>query len=129
VTNWHLRILNAYVRLDDLFFNEFLKHVPIIHPVLGRQRIAEDDQLAAIACALGSLAADDVQPGYMCTVWIQTYQRVSAKAVRSLGTTSFHTYRQFSRKPGQQGACLIFFWNFVSSTPSKYFGHIQIPWS
>jgi len=47
---------------------------------LGRQQIAEDDQLAAIACALGSLAADDVQPGYMCTVWMQTYRRVSAKA-------------------------------------------------
>ena len=74
----------AYVRLDGLFFNEFLKHVPIIHPILGRRQITEDDQLAAIACALGSLAADDVPPGYICAIWMQTYKRVSAKVVRPL---------------------------------------------
>ena len=72
----------AHERLDGLFFNEFLKHVPIIHRVLGRQQLAEDDQLAAIACALGSLATEDVPSGYMCAIWMQTYKRVSAKAVR-----------------------------------------------
>jgi hypothetical protein len=82
VTDWHPRLLKAYERLDGLFFNEFLKHVPIIHRVLGRQQIAEDDQLAAIACALGSLAADDAPPGYMCAVWMQTYKRLSGKVVR-----------------------------------------------
>lgn len=72
----------TYERLDGLFFTEFLKHVPIIHPILGRQQITEDDQLSAIACALGSLAADDVPPDYICAIWMQTYKRVSAKVVR-----------------------------------------------
>lgn len=72
------------MRLDGLFFSEFLKHVPIIHPILGRQQITEDDQLTAIACALGSLAADDVPPDYICAIWMQTYKRVSTKVVRSL---------------------------------------------
>lgn len=74
----------AYTRLDGLFFDEFLKHVPIIHPVLGRKQITEDPQLATIACALGSLAADDVPSGYICAIWMQTYRRVSAKVVRRL---------------------------------------------
>ena len=76
-------ILRAYARLDGLFFNEFLKHVPIIHPVLGRKQIAEDHQLATIACALGSLASDDAPSGYMCATWVQTYKHVSTELVRA----------------------------------------------
>ena len=75
------RFLRAYTRLDGLFFDEFLKHVPIIHPVLGRKQITEDHQLATIACALGSLAAEDAPSGYMCATWMRTYKRVSAKIV------------------------------------------------
>jgi len=77
----HPRFLRTHACLDGLFFDEFLKHVPIIHPVLGRKRIREDHQLATIACALGSLAADDAPSGYMCATWMQTYKRVSAKVV------------------------------------------------
>ena len=75
-------VSRANTRLAGLFFNEFLKHVPIIHPVLGRKQITEDPQLATIACALGSLAANDVPSGYMCATWVQTYERLSAKVVR-----------------------------------------------
>lgn len=78
-TEWTSPTEVQYLRYNGLFFNEFLKHVPIIHPVLGRQQISEDDRLAAIACALGSLAADDVPSGYMCAVWMQAYKRVSTK--------------------------------------------------
>lgn len=80
-----------YTRLDALFFSEFLKHVPIIHPVLGRQQITEDDQLAAIACALGSLAADDVPSSYICAIWMQTYKRVSARVVGLLVIIPLHS--------------------------------------
>jgi hypothetical protein len=78
------------VLLDGLFFGEFLKHVPIVHPILGRQQISEDDQLGAIACALGSLAADDVPSGYICAIWMQTYKRVSAKVVRPFDVIPRH---------------------------------------
>jgi hypothetical protein len=78
------RFPRAYTLLDGLFFDEFLKHVPIIHPVLGRKQITEDHQLATIACALGSLAAEDVPPGYVCATWMETYKRVAAKVVRQL---------------------------------------------
>ena len=80
------RLLRVYTLLDELFFNEFLKHVPIIHPVLGRKQITEDHQLTTIACALGSLAADDVPSGYMCAIWMETYKRLSTKVVRPLNT-------------------------------------------
>ena len=77
----------AYACLDGLFFDEFLKHVPIIHPVLGRKQITEDHHLAAIACALGSLAAEDAPSGYICATWMQTYKWVSTKVVRQLHIT------------------------------------------
>ena len=67
-----------------LFFEEFLKHVPIVHPVLGRKQITDDHQLATIACALGSLAAEDAPPGYVCATWTETYKRVSTRVVRRL---------------------------------------------
>jgi len=88
LAEWYPRFPRAYAGLDGLFFDEFLKHVPIIHPVLGRKQITEDPQLATIACALGSLAAEDVPPGYVCATWMETYRRVSTKAVRSLDTVS-----------------------------------------
>lgn len=58
--------------------------------MLGRQQIAEDDQLTAIACALGSLAADDTPSGYMCATWMQTYERVAVKVVGLFDVVFLH---------------------------------------
>lgn len=91
MTAWNPYFLRAHTRLDGLFFDQFLKHVPIIHPVFGRKQITEDRQLATIACALGSLAADDVPSGYMCATWMQTYKRVSTTVVRQSDIMTFHS--------------------------------------
>ena len=85
-----------------LFFEEFLKHVPIIHPVLGRKQITDDRQLATIACALGSLAAEDAPPGYVCATWMESYKRVSTRVVRQLRIVCLRFVDSFTEGRGDR---------------------------